>query len=52
MRRALAGSSVLTTTGEHEYTRWGFAQLIEAGVGLLQPDGASLRLHGGFMCLA
>ena len=25
-------------TGEHEYTRWGYAQLIEAGVGLLQPD--------------
>eukprot|EP00966_Prymnesium_polylepis_P308769 7135058-Prymnesium_polylepis.1 len=25
-------------TGEHEYTRWGFNQLIDAGVDLLQPD--------------
>ena len=25
-------------TGEHEYTRWGYSQLIDAGVDLLQPD--------------
>lgn len=32
------GTTVYLATGEHEYTRSGFQQLIEAGVGLLQPD--------------
>lgn len=32
-------SSTLLTTGEHEYTRWGFRQLLESGaVDVLQPD--------------
>ena len=26
------------STGEHEYTRYGFAQLIECGIDILQPD--------------
>ena len=26
------------STGEHEYTRYGFSQLIECGVDILQPD--------------
>ena len=30
--------TTLLATGEHEYTRYGYQQLIEAGVGLLQPD--------------
>ena len=36
----LRGLGVTThlATGEHEYTRWGFNALIEAGVDLLQPD--------------
>ena len=39
VRRALAGSSVLTTTGEHEYTRYGFRKLIaDRAVDVLQPD--------------
>ncbi|MBX3194136.1 MAG: L-rhamnonate dehydratase [Microbacteriaceae bacterium] len=29
---------VLLTTGEHEATRWGFRQLLEAGVDIIQPD--------------
>ena len=32
------GTKSFFATGEHEYTRWGYQQLIEAGVGLLQPD--------------
>ena len=32
------GTTTYLATGEHEYTRHGFQQLIEAGVGLLQPD--------------
>ncbi len=32
------GTTTYFATGEHEYTRHGFQQLIEAGVGLLQPD--------------
>ena len=32
------GCASYLATGEHEYTRWGFAQLMDAGVGLLQPD--------------
>ncbi|MFP6649132.1 MAG: enolase C-terminal domain-like protein, partial [Pirellulaceae bacterium] len=32
------GTTTYFATGEHEYTRYGFQQLIEAGVGLLQPD--------------
>ena len=32
-------SSTLLTTGEHEYSRWGFRQLLESGaVDVLQPD--------------
>jgi len=31
-------SSAYLATGEHEYTRWGFQQLMDAGVGLIQPD--------------
>ena len=36
----LEGLGVTTyfANGEHEYTRYGFQQLIDAGVGLLQPD--------------
>lgn len=26
------------TTGEHEYTRWGFANLLKTGVDIIQPD--------------
>ncbi len=29
---------VLVTTGEHEATRWGFRQLLETGVDIIQPD--------------
>lgn len=36
--RRRAPSSVLVTTGEHEATRWGFRQLLETGVDLIQPD--------------
>ena len=32
------GCTAYFATGEHEYTRWGYQQLIKAGVGLLQPD--------------
>jgi len=32
------GTTTYFATGEHEYTRYGYQQLIEAGVGLLQPD--------------
>jgi len=32
------GTKALFATGEHEYTRWGFNQLIDCGVELLQPD--------------
>ena len=32
------GTTTYLATGEHEYTQHGFQQLIEAGVGLLQPD--------------
>ncbi len=35
--RARAGGTVLAT-GEHEYTRFGFQQLIDASVALIQPD--------------
>lgn len=36
--RKRAPSTVLVTTGEHEATRWGFRQLLETGVDLIQPD--------------
>eukprot|EP00668_Euglena_longa_P017873 GGOE01022333.1.p1 GENE.GGOE01022333.1~~GGOE01022333.1.p1 ORF type:complete len:330 (-),score=49.80 GGOE01022333.1:134-1123(-) len=37
--RAKVGSLVMITCGEHEYTRYGFRQLLEQGcVDLLQPD--------------
>lgn len=32
------GTTTYFATGEHEYTRHGYQQLIDAGVGLLQPD--------------
>eukprot|EP00908_Phaeocystis_cordata_P000332 Transcript_10354.p2 GENE.Transcript_10354~~Transcript_10354.p2 ORF type:complete len:332 (-),score=88.68 Transcript_10354:106-1101(-) len=39
VRRALAGTGVLCTTGEHEYTRYGFRRLIaDKAVDILQPD--------------
>ena len=39
LREALRGSSVLVTTGEHEYTRYGFRQLIDRrAADVLQPD--------------
>jgi L-rhamnonate dehydratase len=34
---ACAGGAVLAS-GEHEYTRFGYEQLMDAGVGLIQPD--------------
>ncbi|NYD68472.1 L-rhamnonate dehydratase [Agromyces atrinae] len=36
--RKRAPSTMLITTGEHEATRWGFRQLLETGVDLIQPD--------------
>lgn len=36
--RKRAPASMLITTGEHEATRWGFRQLLETGVDLIQPD--------------
>lgn len=39
VRENLRGSSVLLTTGEHEYNRYGFKQLINARcVDIIQPD--------------
>ena len=38
MGRGLTGTKSYFATGEHEYTRWGFKQLIDSGVGLIQPD--------------
>ena len=39
VREALKGTGVLTTTGEHEYTRYGFRKLIQdRAVDVLQPD--------------
>jgi len=39
VKKALAGSGILTTTAEHEYTRYGFRELIERrAVDILQPD--------------
>jgi len=39
VHRALAGSGVLLTTGEHEYTRYGFLQLLQNNCAdILQPD--------------
>ena len=32
------GITSFHATGEHEYTRWGFSQLMDAGVDLIQPD--------------
>ncbi len=29
---------ILITTGEHEYTRWGFEALLDTGVDIIQPD--------------
>lgn len=29
---------IMIATGEHEYTRWGFENLLETGVDLIQPD--------------
>jgi L-rhamnonate dehydratase len=31
-------AGMLITTGEHEATRWGFRQLLETGVDIIQPD--------------
>ncbi|MGB4137222.1 MAG: L-rhamnonate dehydratase [Microbacterium sp.] len=33
-----APPTMLVTTGEHEATRWGFRQLLETGVDIIQPD--------------
>ncbi|WP_157036212.1 L-rhamnonate dehydratase [Streptomonospora alba] len=33
-----APPGMLVTTGEHEATRWGFRQLLETGVDVVQPD--------------
>lgn len=33
-----APTGMLITTGEHEATRWGFRQLLETGVDIIQPD--------------
>ena len=39
VRRRTAGSNMLFTTGEHEYTRYGFRKLLETrAVDVLQPD--------------
>lgn len=39
VRNSTRGSTVLLTTGEHEYSRYGFEQLISRGcVDILQPD--------------
>lgn len=39
VRENLRGSRVLLTTGEHEYTRYGFQQLLESRcVDIVQPD--------------
>lgn len=39
MRESLRGCGVLLTTGEHEYTRYGFRQLLSSRcVDILQPD--------------
>ncbi|KAL8565112.1 hypothetical protein ACOMHN_005315 [Nucella lapillus] len=39
VRKSLRGSNVLLTTGEHEYTRYGFRQLLNSHcVDILQPD--------------
>lgn len=39
MRESLRGCGVLLTTGEHEYTRYGFKQLLSSRcVDILQPD--------------
>ncbi|KAH9500359.1 hypothetical protein Btru_071591 [Bulinus truncatus] len=39
VRENLRGSSVMLTTGEHEYTRYGFQQLLESRcVDIIQPD--------------
>ena len=37
-RMEAMGTHTYFATGEHEYTRWGYKQLLDAGVGLLQPD--------------
>lgn len=36
--KARAPEGMLVTTGEHEATRWGFRQLLETGVDIIQPD--------------
>lgn len=36
--RNRAPKNMLITTGEHEATRWGFRQLLESGVDIIQPD--------------
>lgn len=39
VRQALQGKSILLTKGEHEYTRYGFRQLLESScVDIIQPD--------------
>ena len=39
VRESLRGSSVLLTAGEHEYTRYGFQQLLDArSLDVIQPD--------------
>ncbi|XP_041354402.1 L-rhamnonate dehydratase-like [Gigantopelta aegis] len=39
VRKSLRGSKVLLTTGEHEYTRYGFQQLLSSNcVDIIQPD--------------
>jgi L-rhamnonate dehydratase len=32
------GHPIMISTGEHEYTRWGFENLLNTGVDLIQPD--------------
>ena len=38
VHHVLEGLPTLLATGEHEYTRYGFKQLLDAGVDVLQPD--------------
>ena len=39
VRESLRGSNVMLTTGEHEYSRYGFKQLIDSRcVDIIQPD--------------
>lgn len=39
VREAVRGQPIMLTTGEHEYTRYGFQMLVESGaVDIVQPD--------------